>query len=60
MADEQMAEDIKAVLDYLWKDEQKHYQENPCKEHIYSVLRRLAKRIGYKDVDRPYFFWKLV
>lgn len=53
-------EDLKIVLNYLWRDEQKHYQETPCKEHIYSVLRRLAKRIGYKDTDRPYFSWKLV
>ena len=56
----QEKEDLKTVLNYLWRDEQKHYQENPCKNHIYSVLRRLAQRIKYKDSDRPYFQWRLV
>jgi hypothetical protein len=45
----QEKEDLKTVLNYLWRDEQKHYQANPCKNHIYSVLRRLAQRIGYKE-----------
>jgi len=53
-------EGLKIVLNYLWRDEQRHYQENPSKNHIYSVLRRLAKRIEYKDKDQPYFQWKLV
>jgi hypothetical protein len=42
----QEKEDLKIVLNYLWRDEQKHYQENPSKDHIYIVLRRLAKKIG--------------
>lgn len=42
-------EDIKIILDYLWRDEEKHYQEFwPCRKHIFVVLRRLAKRIGYQ------------
>lgn len=56
----QEKEDLKTVLNYLWRNEQKHYQEYPCKNHIYSVLRRLAHRIEYKDKDQPYFQWKLV
>jgi hypothetical protein len=47
MMTKQEEKDIKIVLDYLWQDEQKHYQENQSKNHVYSVLRRLAKRIGY-------------
>lgn len=55
----QEKEDLKIVLDYLWHDEQKHYQEYRCKNHIYSILRRLAKRIDYKE-NKPYFSWKLI
>lgn len=41
LSEEQKA-DIKAIVDYLWKDECKHFQElyNP-KEHIYQILKRL-------------------
>ncbi|MDP2924530.1 MAG: hypothetical protein Q8O30_12585 [Candidatus Omnitrophota bacterium] len=41
-------EDIKALLDYTWVDEEKHYQSGPSKDHIFIVLKRLAKRIGYQ------------
>lgn len=51
--------DLRIVLNYLWRDEQKHHQENPSTDHIYIILRRLAKRIEYKDSDRLYFSWKL-
>lgn len=47
MVKKQLEEDIKTILNYLWKDEQNHYQQNPSKNHIYTVLRRLAKRIKY-------------
>ncbi|PIQ88483.1 MAG: hypothetical protein COV72_08110 [Candidatus Omnitrophica bacterium CG11_big_fil_rev_8_21_14_0_20_42_13] len=53
-------EELKIILEHLWHDERKHYQEMPCKNHIYTVLRRLAKRIGYKGEAKPYFSWKLV
>lgn len=50
MADKQIKQDVKAVLDYLWQDEERHYQE--CggypKKHIFHVLKRLAKNIGYE------------
>jgi hypothetical protein len=48
MMTKQEKEDLKIVLNYLWRDEQKHYQEKPAKNHIYSVIRRLAKRIEYR------------
>ena len=51
MMTKQEEKDIKIVLEYLWLDEQKHYQENSCEGHIYSVLKRLAKRIGYSVVQ---------
>ena len=51
MMTKQEEKDIRIVLDYLLLDEQKHYQEGSCKKHIYSVLKRLAKRIGYSVVQ---------
>ena len=41
-------EDIKVILDYMWKDEAAHYQAAPCKNHIFVILRKLAKRVGYE------------
>lgn len=41
-------QDIATVVDYLWKDEQRHYEEirdsdpaDKCEGHIYNVLKRL-------------------
>lgn len=37
-----LVEDIKMVIDYLWKDEHQHFQENHYpKDHIFRVLKRL-------------------
>ena len=34
--------DIKAVVDYLWEDEHKHFQEEHYPQnHIYRILKRL-------------------
>ena len=34
--------DIKAVVDYLWEDEHKHFQkEHYPQNHIYRILKRL-------------------
>jgi hypothetical protein len=41
--------DLSRLLDYLWQDEQKHYTGGPSKDHIYLVMRRLAKRIRYEQ-----------
>jgi hypothetical protein len=50
--DKQIKKDIRIILEYLWHDEEKHYQESlPCKDHIFVVLRRLAKRIGYQVTE---------
>jgi uncharacterized protein YdaU (DUF1376 family) len=40
--------DVKVVLEYMWRDEERHYQEGPCKNHIFVILRRLAKRVGFE------------
>ncbi len=42
-------EDIEILLNYLWKDEQLHYQSARRKNHIFVVLKRLAKSIKYKN-----------
>ena len=37
-----VVEDIKMVIDYLWKDEHKHFQENYYPQnHIFRILKRL-------------------
>ena len=41
-------EDIKVLLDYMWKDEETHYQSSPSENHIFVVLRRLANKVGYE------------
>ena len=43
----QVKNDIKTVLDYLWFDEKKDYQINCSKKHVFVVLKRLAKEVGY-------------
>lgn len=40
------ANDIKAVVEYLWKDEEKHFEESDDKSnHIFLVLQRLKELI---------------
>ena len=48
MTNKEKKEDIKVLLDYMWRDEETHYQSAPSKNHIFVVLRRLAKGVGYK------------
>ncbi len=54
MINEQVRQNIKIVLDYLWHDEEKHYQEleGSSKEHIFRVLEKLAKDVGHKHEPR--------
>ena len=41
----EMSADIQKVVEYLWDDEERHYQEcgNYPKNHIFRVLKRLKK-----------------
>ena len=44
MMDKQIRQDIKTVLDYIWRDEERHYAESGRnKKHIFRALKRLAK-----------------
>lgn len=45
-------EDIKALLDYMWRDEEAHYQSAPCNNHIFIILKRLAKKVGHEVAGR--------
>lgn len=39
-------EDIKTVIDYLWKDEHRHFQENHYPQnHIFRILKRLQDAV---------------
>lgn len=41
-----IVEDIKIVIDYLWKDEYKYFQENYYpQDHIYRILKRLKEHL---------------
>lgn len=40
----QTKQDIKSVLNYLWRDEERHYRESEYdRKHIFRVLKRLAR-----------------
>jgi hypothetical protein len=39
-------ENIKKVIDYLWKDEERHFEENGCLDnHIFSILKKLKQNV---------------
>jgi len=41
---EQLKTDIKTVIEYLWRDEERHYEEeDEPQNHIFCVLNRLKK-----------------
>jgi len=49
MSIERVENDLKVILEYLWSDEKKNYSE--CrypKNHIFCVLKRLAKTVKYE------------
>ncbi len=48
MMTDQEKKEIKTLLDYMWSDEETHYQSSPCKDHIFVVLKSLARKVGYK------------
>ena len=43
--------DMTILLDYLWHSEEKHYQESPMRNHIFQVIKRLAKKINFKPKE---------
>jgi len=46
----QVRNDLTTVLDYLLRDEEKHYFESKYrKNHIFLVLKRIAKIVAYES-----------
>ena len=49
MSIEHVEKDLKIVLEYLWRDEERNYSESRYpKNHIFCVLKKLAKAIKYE------------
>jgi len=49
MVDNKTKKDIRIVLEYLWRDEKRHYAEwGYTRNHIFCVLKRLAKAVKYE------------
>lgn len=47
---QQIKNDLKIVLGYLWRDEEKHYSESRYrKNHIFLALKRLAKIVEHES-----------
>jgi len=46
--------DIKMVVEYLWEEEKKHYSCGRSKNHIFIVLKRLAKAAGQFKAKKQY------
>ncbi|MDR1898067.1 MAG: hypothetical protein LBR10_14900 [Prevotellaceae bacterium] len=39
-------ENLRKVIDYLWEDEEKHFEESGClNDHIFSILKKLKQDI---------------
>jgi len=46
---EHIERDLRIVLEYLWRDEKRNYSESGySKDHIFCVLKRLAKAVKYE------------
>jgi len=39
--------EIKTVIEYLWEDEKKHFEENDCpSNHIFFILKKLKELVA--------------
>lgn len=41
--DKELRNNIRTVVEYLWRDEKKHYEEDRCEDHIFNTLKKLKK-----------------
>lgn len=46
VVDEKLKELIKKIILYSWDTEKRHYEENPEKNHIFLVLKKLKELIN--------------
>ena len=45
----QFTRDLGTMIEYLWEDEQRHYEEDGKPEgHIFTVLKRLRKTLSMR------------
>lgn len=47
MKAQDIKKDLKVIVDYLWHDEARHYEESRRKDHIFLTLKRLVKKINH-------------
>lgn len=45
IVDDELKSNIQQIVNYLWNDEKRHYEESPCKNHIFMTLKELKKAI---------------
>ena len=50
MKTNEMKKDLTILLNYLWRDEVRHYEEGMAKDHIFLVMKRLARAVDYRPV----------
>ena len=44
---EENKKEIKTVIEYLWEDEKKHFEENDCpNNHIFFILKKLKELVA--------------
>jgi hypothetical protein len=47
--DETFIRDVEYIVDYLWHDEERHFEESGCPDdHIFLTLRRLKAALTTK------------
>lgn len=46
LLDDTLRTNIKKIINYLWADEERHYEENTSDDHIFLVLKELKKLIS--------------
>ncbi len=46
LLDESLKNNIKKIVEYLWTEEEKHYEENQCSNHIFLILKQLKQMIS--------------
>ena len=49
--DKKLKANINLLLDYMWEDEKRHYEENPSDHHIFVIMKRIREEIN--DADKP-------
>ena len=55
MIDKQLKRDILTIIDYMWEDEQRHYEEDVARHHIgnvhiFEIMKRVKNKIKIRGV----------